>query len=262
MDPKQLQSQPQPRHPSSSSSSSQHLRPPPHHRPSAQPSTTPRAPPAQITAHPSATISDNANFIGPYPISIGKGTIIHPRTRICATEGPVKIGDGCIISEKSVIGSLPTQPPSSTSTSNPRAGNGGGNAEEHPIVISSNVTIGVQVVVHPGARLHSAVVIDDQAVVGRGADVGAHSKICARCELLDGARVKEWVVVWGVGKGTGVRKRVKVQKKVVSPLELGGREGREQDGVLEGRVIEEARLVAVRREREALSRFIVGVKRK
>ncbi|KAL4912537.1 hypothetical protein BDW62DRAFT_206375 [Aspergillus aurantiobrunneus] len=250
MDPKQSQPQPAP---------SQYLRPPPHHRPTApssstQSSSAPRAPPAQISAHPSVTISDNANFVGPYSISIGKGTIIHPRTRICATEGPVKIGEGCIISEKTIIGTLPGTPNNSGSESRSND-----EAEEKAIVISSNVTVGIQVVIHPGARLHSGVVVDNQAVVGRGADIGAHSKICARCELADGARVKEWVVVWGAGKGTGVRRRVKVQKKVVSPL-VG--DGRGQEGVMEGRTVEDARLVAMKREREALARFIVGVKRK
>lgn len=173
----------------------------------------------------------------------------------------MRIGDGCIIAEKTVIGALPGP---STAASSPKLGGGehGDSAEEQAIVISSNVTVGVQVTVQPGARLHSGVVVDNQAFVGRGADVGAHSKICGRCELVDGARVKEWVVVWGAGKGTGVKKRVKTQKKVVSPFGLGGGEGKGQDGVLEGRVIEDARMVAMQREREALSRFIVGVKRK
>lgn len=171
----------------------------------------------------------------------------------------MRIGDGCIIAEKTVIGTLPGP---STPSSPKLGGEHGDSAEEQAIVISSNVTIGAQVTVQPGVRLHSGVVVDNQAVVGRGADVGAHSKICARCELVDGARVKEWVVVWGAGKGAGVKKRVKTQKKVVSPFGLGGGEGKGQDGVLEGRVIEDARMVAMKREREALSRFIVGVKRK
>ncbi|OJJ59614.1 hypothetical protein ASPSYDRAFT_117909, partial [Aspergillus sydowii CBS 593.65] len=156
--------------------------------------STPRPPAAQITAHPTSTISDSSNFVGPYTVTIGKGTIIHPRTRICATEGPVRIGDGCIIAEKTVIGVLPGM----STPSSPRIGDGDA-AEERAIVISSNVTIGVQVTIQPGVRLHSGVVVDNQAVVGRGADVGAHSKICARCVLVDGARVKEWVVVWGAG---------------------------------------------------------------
>ncbi|KAL4951720.1 trimeric LpxA-like protein [Aspergillus filifer] len=241
----------EPRPPTTSSSS--HLRPPPHHRPSStstqsSQSSTPRPPPAQISAHPTATVSDSTNFCGPHSVSIGKGTVIHPRTRICATEGPIRIGEGCIIAEKSVIGT----PPNTTLGTRPVTEGG----EEASITISSNVTIGAQVTIHPGAHLHSGVVVDSQVVVGRGADIGAHSKVCARTELLDGARVKEWTVVWGGGRGVGIRTRAKVQKKVVSPFAPDGK------GVLEGRAIEDARLVAVKREREMLSRLIVGVKRK
>ncbi|KAL4932110.1 transferase hexapeptide domain protein [Aspergillus undulatus] len=244
------------------SSSSQHLRPPPHHRPSSQtPQSqpfTPRPPPAQISAHPSATVSDSANFCGPYSISIGKGTIIHPRTRICATEGAIKIGEGCIIAEKSVIGTPPNLQPGSGSTPPQiRTGIGTG-GEEQGITISNNVTIGAQVTIASGVRLHSGVVVDNQVTIGRGADVGAHSKICAGTEILDKARVKEWVVVWGGGRGSGVRTRARVQDKVVSSFAADG----DLKGVMEGRVIEDARLVAVRREREMLSRLIVGVKRK
>ncbi|KAL4965002.1 transferase hexapeptide domain protein [Aspergillus stella-maris] len=245
----------EPRPPTTSSSGL--LRPPPHHRPSStstqsshSQSSTPRPPPAQISAHPTATISDSANFCGPHSVSIGKGTIIHPRTRLCATEGPIRIGEGCIISEKSVIGTPPNVTPGSAMEAVAER------AEECSITISSNVTIGAQVTIHPGAHLHSGVVVDSQVIVGRGADIGSHSKVCARTELLDKARVKEWTVVWGGGKGVGIRTRAKVQKKVVSPFVPDGK------GVLEGRAIEDARLLAVKREREVLSRLIVGVKRK
>ncbi|KAL4994773.1 trimeric LpxA-like protein [Aspergillus recurvatus] len=249
-----------PKPPLSSYSSSQHLRPPPHHRPSASPASAqtqaqsagaPRTP-AKTTADPSAVIAEQTYFCGPYSISIGRGTVIHPRVRICATEGPIRIGDGCIISEKSVIGTYP--PPATPADS----ASIGGNGEEKSIVISNNVIIGMQATVHPGARVHSFAVVDNQAVIGRGVDVGGHAKVCARCELAAGARVKEWSVVWGGGKGTGLRTRVKAQKKVVSPFAVGDKGF---DGALEGKAIEEARLVAVKRERDALTRLVVGKRR-
>ncbi|KAL4776530.1 hypothetical protein BDW60DRAFT_85745 [Aspergillus nidulans var. acristatus] len=251
-----------PKPPQSSYSSSQHLRPPPHHRPSAspasaqtqaQPAGAPRIP-AKTTADPSAVIAEQTYFCGPYSISIGRGTIIHPRVRICATEGPIRIGDGCIISEKSVIGTYP--PPAAPADS--ISSGSGGSGEEKSIVISNNVIVGLQAVVHPGARVHSFAVVDNQAVIGRGVDVGGHAKVCARCEIFPGARVKEWSVVWGGGKGTGLKTRVKAQKKVVSPFAMGEKGF---EGVLEGRAIEDARLVAVKRERDALSRLIVGKRR-
>ncbi|KAL4971349.1 hypothetical protein BDW66DRAFT_146293 [Aspergillus desertorum] len=248
--------------PPSSYSSSQHLRPPPHYRPSASPASAqtqaqsagaPR-PPAKTTADPSAVIAEQTYFCGPYSISVGRGTVIHPRVRICATEGPIRIGDGCIISEKSVIG---TYPPPATPADSTSSGSGG-SGEEKSIVISNNVIIGLQAIVHPGARVHSSAVVDNQAVIGRNVDVGGHAKVCARCEIAAGAKVKEWSVVWGGGKGTGLRTRVKVQKKVASPFAVGEKGF---DGVLEGKAIEDARLVAIKREREALSRLIVVKKR-
>ncbi|KAL4742472.1 trimeric LpxA-like protein [Aspergillus similis] len=248
--------------PAPSSYSSQHLRPPPHHRPSASPASAqtqaqsggaPRVP-AKTSADPSAVIAEQTYFCGPYSISIGRGTIIHPRVRICATEGPIRIGDGCIISEKSVIGTYPPPAVPADSTSS----GSGSIGEERSIVISNNVIIGLQAVVHPGARVHSFAVVDNQAVIGRSVDIGGHAKVCARCEVFPGARVKEWSVVWGGGKGTGLKTRVKAQKKVVSPFALGEKGF---EGVLEGRAVEDARLVAVKRERDALSRLIVGKKR-
>ncbi|KAL4821915.1 trimeric LpxA-like protein [Aspergillus spinulosporus] len=251
-----------PKPPPSSYSSSQHLRPPPHHRPAASPTSAqtqaqssgaPRIP-AKTTADPSAVIAEQTYFCGPYSISIGRGTVIHPRVRICATEGPVRIGDGCIISEKSVIGTYPPPAAAADSTSS----DSGGSGEEKSIVISNNVIIGLQAVVHPGARVHSFAVVDSQAVIGRGVDVGGHAKVCARCEIFPGAKVKEWSVVWGGGKGVGLKTRVKVQKKVVSPFAFGEKGF---EGVLEGKAIEDARLVTVKRERDALSRLIVGKRR-
>ncbi|RDW65854.1 transferase hexapeptide domain protein [Aspergillus mulundensis] len=232
---------------------SQLLRPPPHHRPSATQAPAagaPRVAPAKLSADPSAIIAEQTYFCGPYPISIGRGTVIHPRVRICATEGPIKIGEGCIISEKSVIGTYPA-PTNAGSEA-------GSHSDERAIVVSNNVVIGAQVMVHPGVRVHSFAVVDNQVVVGRGVDVGGHAKVCARCELVSGARVKEWSVVWGGGKGGGLKTRVKAQKKVISPF-AAGEMGFE--GVMEGRAIEDARLMAVKRERDALSRLIVGKKR-
>ncbi|KAL4808253.1 hypothetical protein BDV18DRAFT_158362 [Aspergillus unguis] len=260
MDPRQ---QPQP------SSSSQHLRPPPHHRPSPQSSTpsssssTPRPPPAKISADPSATISDSVYMCGPYQIYISKGAVIHPRTRICASEGPIRIGEGCVINEKAIVGTYPPPPPPKTGTGTNADGKPEGNGEENAIVLSTNAVIGSQTLVHPGVKVHSGAVVDSQVVVGRGAEVGAHSKICARTELSPGARVKEWVVVFGGGKGGGVRTRAKARGKVVSPF-AGANviDGKAFEGVMEGSFAEDARLLSIKRERDALARLIVGMKRK
>lgn len=152
---------------------------------------------------------------------------------------------------------------------NQRAGQTGG-GEDGAIQISPSVTIGPMASVAAGVTIHSGVVVETAAVLNAGVDIGAHSKICARAEISAGARIREWTVVWGAGKGVGLRRRVRVQGAKVNPIVQslngdnaatgGGGDKGEEGGLLEGRIIEDARLLGMRREREALARFIAGSK--
>ncbi|EHA18486.1 hypothetical protein ASPNIDRAFT_225614 [Aspergillus niger ATCC 1015] len=251
--------------PPPSSSSSTHLKPPPstphsHHTQHSQQ----RAPPSPshhhrtpITAHPSATISESLLIQGSHPISIGASTIIHPRARIYSYEGPVIIGNGCIISEKSVIGSAPT-PTSTTSTTS------GGIASKDegsilPIRISNSVTIGPGAQILPGAHIHSSSSVEARAVIGRRSVVGSHCRVCAGVEVGDGDGIADWMVVWGGGR----RRRRAVGRVEPSKVVLPGGNGAggQGNGGLEGRVIEEARLMVLQRERDALVRLIGGRRR-
>ena len=93
------------------------LKPPSATTRSSSGSHTPTGPPkAPLKADPTATISDTVVFQGKHPVTIGAGTVIHPRVRFYAYEGPIMVGDGCIIGEKTIIGAAPTSS-SSTSTS-------------------------------------------------------------------------------------------------------------------------------------------------
>lgn len=139
-----------------------------------------------------------------------------------------------MIGEKSVVGCAPS--PASPGVS-------GDAREEQPIHISNAVTLSPLATVHPGVRLDEAVIVDSLATVHRGARVGRHSKICAGCVVPARARVGEWMVLWGSGGGFGRRKRV--------AMALSGSTG------LDGRVVEESRLVVLRKEREALGRLLV-----
>lgn len=58
-------------------------------------------PPARI--HPTSVISEAASLTGTHPIVIGSNSVIHPRAKLISTNGPVTIGDYCIISERAVI---------------------------------------------------------------------------------------------------------------------------------------------------------------
>lgn len=94
--------------------------------------------------------------------------------------------------------------------------------------------------------------------------VGSHCRVCAGVEVGDGDGIADWMVVWGGGR----RRRRAVGRvepsKVVFPAGAGGGNGG-GNGIggngLEGRVIEEARLMVLQRERDALVRLIGGRRR-
>ena len=232
---------------------SQYLKPPsahPHaHLPQRIPtaSSSPRAP---VTAHATATIAETVVFQGTHPITIGAETVIHPRARIYSFDGPAIIGEGCIISEKSTIGAAPLSSP----VSSPAIGGPGpvGGREGVPTRISHSVTIAPLATVLPGAHIHSSVTIDSLATIDRRANIGAHSKVCATCHVPAKAVIRDWTVVWGSGAGFGQRRK----RATKAAKNAGAVQGQGQGQVLEGKVIEDARLVVLKKEREALVKLI------
>ncbi|OJJ49129.1 hypothetical protein ASPZODRAFT_150068 [Penicilliopsis zonata CBS 506.65] len=248
--------------------SSQHLKPPSsaihhhhhhhHHqqRVSSSSSATPRPP---LTVHASATVADTVVFQGTHPISIGAGTVIHPRAKLYSYDGPLSIGEGCIIGEKSSIGASPT--PTSTTTTPTTPTTTSGSSEAPSIVktrISNAVTIAPLAIVFPGAYIHSAAIVESSATIHRGASVGSHSKICGGCHVPPNGNIPDWTVVWGVGSNSGQRRRKRTTGKIVpSAVVAAGSVTPQQQGV-EGRLIEDARLVVLQRERETLVHMIGG----
>lgn len=229
---------------------SQYLKPPsthPHAHPQHRTSTTSslRAP---VTAHPTATIADTTVFQGTHPIAIGAETVIHPRTRIYSFDGPVLIGEGCIISEKSTIGTAPVASP----VSSPTIGTPAGGREGVSTRISHSVTIAPLAMILPGAHIHSSVCIDSLATIDRRANIGAHSKVCASCHVPAKAVIRDWTVVWGSGAGFGQRRK----RATKAATNTGVGAAVPQGQLLEGKVIEDARLVVLKKEREALVRLI------
>lgn len=212
---------------------SNHLKPPasrPQHRtPSSSSSTTPSAPRPPTTIHPTATVADHVLFEGTHPVTIDAETIIHPRVRLYTYDGPIQIGAGCIIGEKCVLGS----PPAAGSTAQT------GGDSEASITIFSSVSISPASTISPGARIADAAIIETAVTIHPRARIGAHTKICSRCEVPVGAAVDDWTVAWGSG-----------QRRKRAPL--GGNGGKN------GTSVEESRLVVLRKEREALARLVVS----
>lgn len=225
------------------------LKPPPntHRSPS---SSTPTGPPkAPLKADATATIADTAVFQGTYPVTIGAGTIIHPRAKFYAYEGPIYVSDGCIISEKVVIGAAPT---SSSSKSTPT------HAQETATRLSYFVTIGPQSTIHPGAHIHSSATVEALVTISRNANIASHAKVCSGCVIPPRGSVDEWVVVWGSGIGQR-RKRAREARTPGPAVVVAAQVAQAPVPSVapEGKVIEDARLMVLQKEREVLARMIV-----
>jgi dynactin-6 len=112
----------------------------------------PPKPPTSLSG--TITISENTSLFGNYPVTILSQSVIHPRSRINSTYGPVKLGPICIISERCNIGLQSPAP---------------GQIE--------GVTLGKAVVVEVGAVVEArevgeGCVIEVNAKVGKGSVLG------------------------------------------------------------------------------------------
>ena len=98
-------------------------------------------------------MADNVYVVGTYPVTISSDTVVHPRARLDAKNGPVNIGRRCIVEERAVVG-------------------GGGTSQSANMPTpEGSVTLGDYVSVETGAVLEAG------AVVGQGSVVGARSQI-------------------------------------------------------------------------------------
>ena len=120
-------------------------------------SVVPAGPKPPTTIAPSAIIHDHASLTGTFPITIGPNTVLHPRAKILSTHGPVTIGQGCIICERSSIG-LSSTPETS----------GPANAG---VTIEDRVNVEVGAVVE-ARRVGMGCVIEVKACVGKDAVLG------------------------------------------------------------------------------------------
>lgn len=240
------------------------LKPPPVQHRSSSPSRTPTGPPkAPLKADPTATIADTAVFQGTHPVTIGAGTVIHPRAKFYAYEGPIVVGDGCIISEKVVIGAAPSSSSRSSRSSSQAPSESNSPTDSTPkqeiaTRLSYFVTIGPQATINPGAHIHSSAAVEALVTIHRYAEIGSHAKVCAGCEISERNSVGEWVVVWG--SGIGQRRRRTREAKLPGPAVMIAAQiaqTAEPSPAPEGKVIEDARLMVLQKEREVLSRMIV-----
>jgi dynactin-6 len=118
-------------------------------------STMPAGPKPPTSLASTLVIADNASLTGTHLISLGSNTIVHPRTKISSTFAPVKVGSGCIISERSSIG-VQSEPAED---------------ERDGVVIDNGVVVEVGAVVE-GKRIGEGCVIEVNAKIGKGVVLG------------------------------------------------------------------------------------------
>ncbi|EEQ85027.1 hypothetical protein RJZ56_005314 [Blastomyces dermatitidis] len=233
-----------------------------HSSSSHKPSTPSYKPP--VTAHPSTTISESASFQGIHPISIGAGTVIHPRTKFLSFEGPIKIGSGCIIGEKSVIGGPQTSPTSPTAAA---IDTGSFTIAPPPpptttatttTTLENSVLIGPLTTVSAGTHISSAATVDTAAVLGRRVRVGQHAKVCPSCCIPDDGAVGSWIVIWGGSSGnTGAGgSQLQRRKRANGQAQQYNSDETELGFGLGGAVVEKGRLGVLEKEREGLVKLI------
>lgn len=95
-------------------------------------------------------------------------------------------------------------------------------------------------------------------MIRRGADIGSHAKVCSGCEIGAGGSVGEWVVVYG--QGPGMRRKRARGVKAMSPAVVGAAQVTQTPlpgAAPAGKVVEDARLMVLQKEREVLGRMLV-----
>lgn len=121
-------------------------------------STLPSAPKAPTSIDPAAVIANHAILTGIYPIKIGPRAVIHQYAKIVSGDGPIEIGEGCIIWEKVVIGNAKEE-------------------ERQKSEGEKNITLGSNVVIETGAVVEAesigeSTIVEAFAKVGEGAVIG------------------------------------------------------------------------------------------
>ena len=132
-----------------------------------------------VTIAQGALVCEDCEMLGPYPIIISAGTVIHPCCSIRALGGPITIGEENMIEERAVI-------------ENPAADAGGAPA---PMVIGSMnlLSVGCKVV---GSDVGNLNVIEAKATLQRGCTIGTGCVVGIAVKLAPGTRIDDGSVAF------------------------------------------------------------------
>ena len=121
---------------------------PPRTRTSASAAADPVVKPP-VELHPSCVIDGTAQLTGTNLIRIGPNTIIHPKTRLNSSNGPITIGESCTIGERSLL----------------QAADAGGLVIGDAVLVESNAVV-------EGKEVGEGTDVEVGARIGKGAIVG------------------------------------------------------------------------------------------
>ena len=137
-------------------------------------STLPSSPKAPTSIDPSAIVANHAILTGLYPITIGPRVVLHPYARVVSGDGPIEIGEGCIIWEKAVVGSGSAVEDDSKRTEKVKK-----------IVLGPNVVVESGAVVE-AESVGEGTIIEPFSKLGDGANVGkVRHRRSNRCVFRD-----------------------------------------------------------------------------
>lgn len=131
-------------------------------------------PPPPLTAHPSAIIAAHAHLSGPHRVSLGARAVLSPYSRVLAGAGPVSLGDGCVLWEKSVVGVPAAAGPRASPFPAPGEKGeekGGGEEQGQGVRLGRNVVVETGCVVE-ATEVGEGTVVEAGCRLGRGCVVG------------------------------------------------------------------------------------------
>jgi carbonic anhydrase/acetyltransferase-like protein (isoleucine patch superfamily) len=140
-------------------------------------STAPAGAHVQNLVHPKAEIVAQT-----HSVTIGHGTVVHPYAMIQATNGPIVIGDYCVLDEACMVeNKLPPDPKTGRPT---------------PLVVGNYVMLGCRCDVL-AASIGNGCRIDAAAYVGTGAVLEDGVTVKPKCRVNVEALVPAGTVVYG-----------------------------------------------------------------
>jgi len=176
-----------------------------------------------VSLHGSTHLDPAAYVRGTHPIALGHDVLIHPRAQLSSTHGSLDVGDGCVVSEKAVLGG--TAPASSSDHKHYREetvdSNTGDRLEADLASPESSKTIvGKSVHIHSHASILSSSTIGSYTVLEAHSTILPHVTIGSHCKICAGVTVTRNVPDWTVVFGDGNQRRMRVDAEVTEKLRL------------------------------------------